>query len=330
MLKFDETIAVNGAAADVYAYVADPLNIPRYQAEVLSTRLTTDGPLKVGSHFEETMKMAFATKTFDCTVLELTAQRKVRFAATGDALDCEVEFHLEPEAGGVKLRMSGFGQLKGAWRLMTPMMRMGVVQGARRQLVAIRAAVEGAKQAPAGRPSPALALLAALTLFLPAQSSHAQEAAKAAPELAKTVEAFVGQWTYDATVAVNGATPKKTKLTMGCTATAKGKALACTLKGNVPDSGPYEAGLLIGFDTFGKKVHFMAITSDEEVHDHVCAWSAPGTLACDALKGGMGGGEITEDLGFTFNGDTGGFKSMVTMKDGTKVAFEATGRRKKG
>src|SRR5262245_5220083 len=117
MLKFDESITVNGSVEAVFDFVADPLNIPKYEAEVLGIRLIGDPPVRVGSKFEETMRIAFATKVFDCTVVDLEPAKRVAFTASGSALACRVDFIVTPGPNGVQLRMHGSGELKGMWKL---------------------------------------------------------------------------------------------------------------------------------------------------------------------------------------------------------------------
>jgi hypothetical protein len=47
------------------------------------------------------------------------------------------------------------------------------------------------------------------------------------------------------------------------------------------------------------------------------------------LRGGLMGDEVTEDFSLTFAGDRGGFRSVIRLKDGSQVLFEATGTRKR-
>lgn len=157
--------------------------------------------------------------------------------------------------------------------------------------------------------------------------AHAGEKAPPpAPELARTVAAFAGKTVFDATITLPGGKPLKTKFTFDCKKTALGKAVSCAFTGTIPGMGPYEGGFLIGYDTYGKAVHFMAITSDEEVHDHVCRWSGD-ELPCDPLKGGMGGQAVTEELSFSFAGKQRSFKSTITFADGGKALFEGIARK---
>jgi hypothetical protein len=171
-----------------------------------------------------------------------------------------------------------------------------------------------------------VSIVAVVGLIGGAQLARAAEGTPPpAPEVDKTVAAFAGRSVYDTTITMPGGKPQKTKLTFDCKKTALGKAVACMFTGNIPGTGPYEGSFLIGYDTHGKAVHFMAITSDEEVHDHVCRWSGD-ELPCDPLKGGMGGQPVTEELSFSFAGKKRSFKSTITFADGSKATFEAGAR----
>jgi len=88
-----------------------------------------------------------------------------------------------------------------------------------------------------------------------------------------------------------------------------------------------DAGILVGLDPLDQKVHFMAMTSDDELHDHVCAWKNDKDLVCTPLQAGLGGQQVTEDLSFSLSGDEGAFKSVIRFADGKQMVFEATGRR---
>jgi len=84
--------------------------------------------------------------------------------------------------------------------------------------------------------------------------------------------------------------------------------------------------MLVGWDPLDKTVHFVALTADDELHDHRCKWSDDKTVACEPFKGGMRGQPITEDLSFSFDAGQMTVKSVVTMKDGSKMTFEGKGK----
>jgi hypothetical protein len=70
----------------------------------------------------------------------------------------------------------------------------------------------------------------------------------------------------------------------------------------------------------------MAVTSDDEVHDHKCHWQGDQRLVCDPLKGGMAGLAITEDLEFSAGAKKLGLKAVVTMPDGGKLSCDFTSK----
>jgi hypothetical protein len=157
-------------------------------------------------------------------------------------------------------------------------------------------------------------------------AAPASGAAGPPPELARTVQAFAGRWTLDATQVLPGGESEKAKVHVDCKQAAMGKGAACDMRGTFPRTGAWEGHFLIGFDTFGGKVHVMAVTSDESVHDHTCAWQGP-ALVCDRLVGGSGGQPVTEDLRFVFDAGTMTIKVVAKMKEGGQVFFDATGKR---
>ena len=146
-------------------------------------------------------------------------------------------------------------------------------------------------------------------------------------EQRRAVQAFAGEWILHSTITLPDGKSIKAELAMSCSETAGGRANACTLSGDVPGMSPLDAGILIGVDRLDDKVHFMAMTSDDELHDHVCAWQDGKNLVCDPLKAGIGGQPITEDLAFSFDGDQMSLKSVIHFADGTKMLLEGPGSR---
>jgi hypothetical protein len=148
-----------------------------------------------------------------------------------------------------------------------------------------------------------------------------------APELKKTVDALAGHWAFDGTITLPGGKPKRVKMKLDCTRTAAGKAVYCLEDTVVVDLGPMQAAYLVGYDTFGKRVHFMAMTSDEAVHDHRCDWKNDRELACETLAAGMNGAPVTEEFGISFNGNLAVIKATMVVGGGNRMTFEVKGRR---
>lgn len=158
------------------------------------------------------------------------------------------------------------------------------------------------------------------------------KAAMPAPpaEVKATVDAFKGNWKFDISLMAPGMEKAFTgKMTFNCKAIAAGNGVSCDSKAKTP-MGPFEGTFVIAYDPYSKAVHFIGITSQFEVHDHVCKWTTPADLNCNAYKGGMGpgGDEISEDLSMKWDKGTVAFTSTSTMKvGGGKVVFEGKGKK---
>lgn len=50
MAKGQASIRIERPAMDVFSYVTDPANFPRWQGEVLEAELVSEGPMGAGSH----------------------------------------------------------------------------------------------------------------------------------------------------------------------------------------------------------------------------------------------------------------------------------------
>ncbi len=171
-------------------------------------------------------------------------------------------------------------------------------------------------------------LFALLLSTLIPSVTRADVVASPAPELKKTVDAFAGTWIFDGSVTMGATKPKQAKSTLVCTRVAGGKAVSCIEDAVITDLGPMQSAFLIGYDTFGKRVHFMAMTSDEAVHDHPCTWRTDRVLECEPLKAGMNGAPITEDFSVVFGVNTAAIKGTVILPDGSRLTWDLKGRRK--
>lgn len=194
-----------------------------------------------------------------------------------------------------------------------------------------------------GAPATAAAAPAAGKAATPAAPKDAAKAPVAAPpampaappEVKATVEAFKGNWKFDATMSATGMPgmdkPAAIKgMTFNCKEVAGKTAVACESKAKSP-MGPMDALFVVAYDPYSKAVHFMGITNQNEVHDHVCQWKSETEMTCTPLKAGMGpgGDEVTEELSMTWSSKKEvAFKSVSKMtKGGAVMTFEGKGKR---
>src|SRR5262245_55432011 len=135
-------------------------------------------------------------------------------------------------------------------------------------------------QAPAAKPAaPTPAAPAKDKAAAPAApAKEAKPAAPAAPampappaEVKQPVDAFKGNWKFDATMAATGMPgmekPFNGKMTMAFKAIAGGNAVACDGKMAKTPMGPFDGHFVVAYDPYSKAVHFIGVTNSFEVHD---------------------------------------------------------------
>ncbi len=175
-------------------------------------------------------------------------------------------------------------------------------------------------------------LLALMLLAVPvlAQRQDAQtkpSSTAPAPEVSKTVEAINGTWSGSMVAHVPGFPAETFNWTMECRVVALGAGVLCTNKGKA-SIGVMAESCLLAYDTEGKAVHYMCVTSMGEVHDHKGTWKDGKTIEFEPLRAGMMGQPITETLKWYFpDVNTIDKKSEVKLADGSSMTFEFTGKR---
>ncbi|HEY3356222.1 MAG TPA: hypothetical protein VGQ83_23420 [Polyangia bacterium] len=145
----------------------------------------------------------------------------------------------------------------------------------------------------------------------------------AQPLVKRTVDAFAGTWTGDATLGIPGKPLQKVKVTSTCHKIAGGAGVSCELKQHGKTSMPVDQTCLIGYDTEGSGVHLMCVTAAGEAHDHQGTWQRSDKIEFQPYKGTMMGKEATEDLTFEWTSPkVFAAHGKTTLADGQTSTFD--------
>lgn len=107
MIDFEGSAVVERPIEEVFAFVANPTNIPSYQDKVISTEITSKGTLGEGTQFLETVQMGPGKMHVSCVVTAYDAPRRVAFSARGSMVHCDAEYVFEAAAGGTRVHIKG-------------------------------------------------------------------------------------------------------------------------------------------------------------------------------------------------------------------------------
>jgi uncharacterized protein YndB with AHSA1/START domain len=118
--QFEATIEIDRPVAEVFAFLADGENDPKFSPRVQEMTKTTDGPTAVGTVYRSTVKDAGLKSTREFKITEFVPEEKIRWAEQSKNLVTAVEggYDFEPVAAGrTKLRIfnvlegHGFGKV---------------------------------------------------------------------------------------------------------------------------------------------------------------------------------------------------------------------------
>lgn len=146
MLKVSASIDISRPPADVFAYISNLSNMPKWQAEVVRSTVLTPGPTQVGSLFSEHVKLGPLRTVAQCEVTEFVPGQVLSFKASSSAVEYQGRRVVEPVEGGARLTLAGTLQPKGFWRLMEPLMDGELKNGVKKELGTVKALLEERRQ----------------------------------------------------------------------------------------------------------------------------------------------------------------------------------------
>jgi carbon monoxide dehydrogenase subunit G len=147
MVRIEGEIAINRPVEEVVDFVADERNEPRYNPRIERVEKLTAGPIGQGTRFQAQTRIVMGRPLG--IAIQYTACERPRRLASIQMAATEIQGTLsfDPVAGGTRMRWSWDMQLRGLFRLLTPV----IASTGRRQE---RATWAGLKQFMEGRRDP--------------------------------------------------------------------------------------------------------------------------------------------------------------------------------
>lgn len=143
MIALQHQIEIDRPVAEVFHFITDVENVPRWQPAVIESARLTEGPLRVGTQFREVAKMMGRRVTTVCEVTELVKERKIGWKASSSGpFSYQTTYTLTADGPKTRLDIVGTFSLKGLWRLIEPLARSEVRKESAQELVAMKTAIE--------------------------------------------------------------------------------------------------------------------------------------------------------------------------------------------
>ena len=101
MLEFENTIRVNRPVTEVFAFLSDLENIPKWNYYVLEVRKTSNGPIKIGTTYHQVRK----TDQQDLRIIALEQNHTVAIKTLPQSSpSLEMRFNLYDEGSTTRIR----------------------------------------------------------------------------------------------------------------------------------------------------------------------------------------------------------------------------------
>jgi len=143
MIHIDSSTQISRPRDEVFDFITNVDNLPKWQSGVVQSKRLSDGAVRVGFQYEEIVKVGPWRLNAVCTVTDVKANERFAFVAKSRGpLDYDGRFDLQPVSGGTRLTISGVARLKGIWRLMQPVLAGDLQKETRTELATIKLLLE--------------------------------------------------------------------------------------------------------------------------------------------------------------------------------------------
>ena len=143
MIRHEHQIEIRRPVSDVFTFISDLENIPQWQSEVVTSRVITPGPPRVGTAFEEDIRLFGRTFKTLCKLTEYQPTKRLSFRSESNApVEYTSSFSFEPNGRGTKLTFHVEAMVKGFWKLFEPVARLEINNGIKAELKALQSILE--------------------------------------------------------------------------------------------------------------------------------------------------------------------------------------------
>jgi uncharacterized protein YndB with AHSA1/START domain len=141
---FRATVVIDGSIDEVFAFLADGENDPKFSPRVLQIAKTTDGPPAVGTVYASTVKDAGMKTKREFKLTEFDPPTRIRWAEVSKNLVTAPEggYDLAPEGEATRVTVYNVLEGHGLGKLIAPLALRSARKGADDFGKAIKAAVE--------------------------------------------------------------------------------------------------------------------------------------------------------------------------------------------
>lgn len=143
MIKIESSIVVDRPVDQVFAFLADLENAPKWQSGLTESTKVSEGALGVGTKFRETIRIVGRPVETICEITAYEWGRKMAFKSTSSAaIQYAGEYFFQAVGNSTRIEAKGETHLGGLWRLLEPLFATEVKREAQAELQKVKAVLE--------------------------------------------------------------------------------------------------------------------------------------------------------------------------------------------
>ena len=149
--RFEATVVIDRPVEEVFAFLADGENDPKFSPRVLEIAKTTDGPTGVGTVYASTVKDAGMKTEREFKITEFEPPTRIRWAEQSKNTITAPEggYDLAPEGSGTRVTIYNVLEGHGFGKVIAPLALRAARKGADEFGASIKRAVEASPASPA-------------------------------------------------------------------------------------------------------------------------------------------------------------------------------------
>jgi carbon monoxide dehydrogenase subunit G len=138
------SINIRRTPEEVFAYLSNFENNPKWQSGMISARFTSSEPLQVGSTYSQEARFLGRPVISEFEVVEYVPERKIKITSTSGTFPITVTRLVEPDGeGGSRVSAVVEGDASGVYRLAEPMLKLMVQRSVRGDYERLKSVLEG-------------------------------------------------------------------------------------------------------------------------------------------------------------------------------------------
>jgi uncharacterized protein YndB with AHSA1/START domain len=140
-MKFENTVRIDRPVEDVFAFLADFENIPKWNYAIVETHRLSEGPVGVGTTYRQVRSVpSRSEETFEVT--ECEPSRRLAIRGGFGPLEGTMTYDLEPDEGGTRLTNSAQLEGRGLAKLAAPLASGRIAEAVSENLTALKQLLE--------------------------------------------------------------------------------------------------------------------------------------------------------------------------------------------